>query len=153
MAKVPDGDILETLTAQRAQTVDTLSQIPAAKLTYRYAPDKWSVMEMLRHVIDPEWIFTYRALWIARGDQSPLPDMDQAMFVAKTDVTDQRLADWIDEFSHLRTANIGLFRTFDDEVLSRVGTASGNRTTVRALLWVSAGHLAHHLEVLRDRHR
>jgi uncharacterized damage-inducible protein DinB len=152
VAKVPDGDILETLTAQRDTAIATLRAIPDAKLHYRYAPDKWTVMQTLRHVFDAEWVFTYRALWIARGDQAMLPDMDQAIFVTNTDLTGARLSDWIEEFRHLRTANISLYGGFSDEVLSRAGTASGKPTTVRALLWVTAGHLTHHLDILRDRY-
>lgn len=152
VAKVPDGDILDILTDQRASTVETLNAIPPDKLAYRYAPGKWTVVEMLRHAIDTEWVFTYRVLWIARGDQAPLPDMDQDAFVASTTVEGQDLAGSIDEFQHLRTANLRLFETFDEEAFSRVGTASNSRTTVRALLWVMAGHLAHHLDVLNDRY-
>ena len=152
VSKVPDGDILDILTDQRASTVETLSAIPGDKLNYRYAPGKWTVMEMLRHALDAEWVFTYRALWIARGDQAELPDMDQAAFVANTKIDGKSLAPWIEEFRHLRTANLALFRTFDDDVLARAGHASGNRITVRALLYVTAGHLTHHLDVLNDRY-
>ncbi|HJO38091.1 MAG: DinB family protein [Vicinamibacterales bacterium] len=152
LAKLPDGDILDTLSAQRANVIETLSAIPPDKRRYRYAPDKWSVMEMLRHMIDTEWVFSYRALWIARADQSPLPDMDQAAFVANTDVSNQHLDEWIEEFGDLRSASLRLFGSFDEEVFSRVGTSSGNRTTVRALIWISAGHVAHHLDVLRERY-
>lgn len=152
VAKVPDGDILDILTDQRASAVDTLGAIPPDKLAYRYAPGKWTVMEMLRHALDAEWVFTYRALWIARGDQAELPDMDQAAFVAGTKVERQSLAAWVEEFRHLRTANLALYHTFDDDVLSRAGHASGNRITVRALLYVTTGHLAHHLEILKDRY-
>ncbi len=152
VSKVPDGDILDILTDQRASTIETLNAIPADKLAYRYAPGKWTVMEMLRHALDTEWVFTYRALWIARGDQAQLPDMDQAAFVASTKIEGQSLAAWIEEFRHLRMANLTLFRTFDDDVLSRTGHASGNRITVRALLYVTAGHLAHHLEILNERY-
>ena len=86
------------------------------------------------------------------GDQAELPDMDQAAFVAGTKVEGQSLAAWVEEFRHLRTANLALFGTFDDDVLSRAGHASGSRITVRAILWVTAGHLAHHLDVLNDRY-
>ncbi len=152
VAKVPDGDILDILTDQRASASDTLGVIPPDKLAYRYAPGKWTVMEMLRHALDAEWVFTYRALWIARGDQAELPDMDQAAFVAGTQVEGQSLAAWVEEFRHLRTANLALYRTFDDDVLSRAGHASGHRITVRALLYVTAGHLTHHLDILNDRY-
>ena len=149
---VPDGDILQTLAAQQESAVAALRAIPADKHDHFYAPGKWTVMQMLRHAIDTEWVFTYRVLWIARGDQAPLPDMDQEAFVARTTVAGQDLAGWIEEFEHLRAANLRLFGTFDEEVFSRAGTASNRRTTVRALLWVTAGHLEHHLEILRDRY-
>ena len=152
LEKVPDGDILHTLAAQQASAVAALRAIPPDKHDHRYAPGRWTVMQMLRHAIDTEWVFTYRALWIARGDQAELPDMDQAAFVAGTKVEGQSLAAWVEEFRHLRTANLALFGTFDDDVLSRAGHASGNRITVRAILWVMAGHLAHHLEILNDRY-
>lgn len=152
IAKVPDGDILELLTAQLAELTELLSELPSERQDYRYAPGKWSVKEMLGHLVDAERIFSYRALSIARGDTQPLPGMDQDGYAAGTDFDARSFESLLEEFRHLRQANLLLFASFDGATLQRRGTASGNPFSVRALIHVTAGHVQHHIDQLRLRY-
>lgn len=149
---VPDGDVLELLTTQRDSTIALLAAVPPELEAHRYAPGKWSLVEVVRHLVDTEWIFTYRALRFARGDATALPGMDQDQFALGAQVARLELGSILDEYRHLRTASTLLFSTFDDEVLEHRGEASGFEFSVRALLYVIAGHELHHLDVLRERY-
>jgi hypothetical protein len=152
VSRVPDGDVLGTLERQVAETVSRLRAVPVDVEDFRYAEGKWTTKEVVRHVIDVEWVFTYRALTIARGDRSPLPGMDQDDFAANGDVAGITLADLADELEHLRAAGVRLLGGLADDAWGRRGVASGRPFSVRALAWVIAGHEAHHLGVLRDRY-
>jgi hypothetical protein len=149
---VPDGDILSILREQLESTLVFLSAIPGERYEHRYAPDKWSLQEVLRHVFDIEWVFTYRALHFARGETSPLPGVDQdalMMGVAPASYSKRNL---IEEFLHLRTSNIVLFGTFDESILDRTGIASDCRFSVRSIPYIMAGHERHHIAVIRERY-
>jgi len=149
---VPDGDVVETLINQQKAVLEWVEKTSAADADYRYAPDKWSAKEVLGHMVDTEWIFTYRALRFARGDQSALPGMDQDQFMAGANFADRSLEDISAEFSGLRTASIRLLTSFSEELLSRTGTASDSPISVRALCWIIAGHCQHHLKILKERY-
>ncbi|WP_419165596.1 DinB family protein [Candidatus Palauibacter sp.] len=129
-----------------------LAGLPAERETFVYAPGKWTCREVLGHVIDAERLFSYRVLHIARGDGAELPGMDQDEWAAASNAGQRSVADLLDEFRGLRAANAALFASFDDETLSRRGTASGFGFTVRALVHIIAGHELHHRGVLRDRY-
>lgn len=146
---VPDGDIITILREQLEPTVELLRSAPAEKHDFRYAPGKWTLKQVLGHVIDGEWVFTYRALRFARGDQSPLTGMDQNTLMDGANFEERTLEDLLTEFSHLRQASVALFESFSEELLDRTGIASDCRFSVRALLYFNAGHLAHHLGVLK----
>jgi hypothetical protein len=149
---VPDGHIVGILKAQTAATRDLLAGVSAAAADFRYAPGKWSLKEVMGHVIDTEWIFTYRALNFARGQEAPLPGIDQDAFMANADFSGLALPDLLEQFHHLRSANTALFGSFDDSILDRRGIASGYPFTVRALLYVIAGHELHHMNVVKERY-
>lgn len=149
---VPDGDIVGLLRAQAMVTNDLLRGLAPGLAEFRYEPGKWSLKEVLGHVIDAEWIFTYRALSFARGQESPLPGMDQDVFMARANPSAWSMPALLEQFRHLRAANTLLFDTFDDSILDRKGTASGFPFTVRALLYVIAGHELHHVNVVRERY-
>jgi len=149
---VPDGDIGTILEEERRRTVDLLSAISPERADYRYAPGKWTLKEVLGHVVDMEWAFTYRALSFARGATDPLPDVDQDAFVKQADFQGRELADLLAEFSHLRSANTRLFTSLDETALDRRGVASGKVFTARAIPYVIAGHQMHHVRVLRERY-
>lgn len=129
-----------------------LSGMPAERETFAYAPGKWTCREVLGHVIDTERLFSYRALHIARGDGAELPGMDQEEWAAASNAGTRPLADLLREFRGLRSATAALVASFDEETLSRRGTASGVEVTVRALVHIVAGHELHHREVLRTRY-
>lgn len=149
---VPEGDIVATLEAQGAAFAAFLRGIPAAKGDHQYAPDKWSVKEVLGHMIDGERIFAYRALRFARGDQNPLPGFEQNDYVKSAQHGRAKLADLIEEFELLRRANVLMLRHLDEAAWTRRGTASGYEISVRALAFVLAGHVAHHWGVLKERY-
>lgn len=118
----------------------------------RYAAGKWSVKEVIGHVIEVERIMAYRALAISRGDKQSLPGMDENSYMHNSNYEDRTLDDLAEEFLHGRKANIYLFSSFSPEMLQRKGIANNNPITVAALIYVIAGHLDHHVQVIRDRY-
>jgi hypothetical protein len=148
IARVPDGDVLETLTRQREEFVARLRGIPEELGDRRYAEGKWSVKELIGHLVDTERVFGFRLVAFARGDRSPLPGMEPDDWVEEGGFGARTIADLADEFEALRRANLLLFASLDGEVLLRRGTASGFGFTTRALAWILAGHVMHHEEVL-----
>lgn len=152
VSKVPEGDIVGILRSSLRTTLEFLRAVPDGKVDHRYAPGKWSLKEVAGHVVDTEWIFTYRALTFARTEGAVLPSMDQDEFMTKDPFAKRSFASVVDEFERLRSANTILFDSFDDAALLRTGTASGRLFTVRAILYVIAGHEAHHLAVIRERY-
>lgn len=149
---VPPGDVVAHLRQQGAATVALLGRVEEARSAFRYAPGKWSIKQLLGHIVDGERLFAYRALSIARGDPAELPGMDQDVWMAGVDFDAREFASLIDEYRHVRAATVGLFDSFDDTVGARRGRASGNAVTVRALVHIVAGHELHHLGVLRERY-
>ncbi len=149
---VPEGDLLGHLARQREEVLAFLAAIPEEKGDYRYAPGKWSVKEVVGHVLDTEWLFAFRALHFARSDPAPLPGVDQDATMAAAEFGSSSLADLRAQFGHLRSAVLLLFGGFSEEVSRRRGTASGRLFTVRAAAHILAGHVTHHLAVLRERY-
>ena len=149
---VPEGDIIQTLEQQIENSLSLLRTIPSDKANFRYAPDKWSVKELLGHLIDSERIFSYRALRFARNDQTPLPGYEQDDYVREGDFDSRNLADMAEEFATLRRATIQLFRPLNETEWLRHGKANENDVSVRALAYIIAGHELHHMEVLRSRY-
>jgi Mycothiol maleylpyruvate isomerase N-terminal domain. len=149
---VTDGDIVDTLEKDRTEFLDILRSIPEEKAPHRYAEGKWSVRELLGHVIDAERVFTYRALRFGRGDETELASFDQEVFVQGGDFESRTVADLIQELDHVRTATLDLFGTMSDAAILRSGIASGNRVSTRALAWITAGHARHHMVVLQERY-
>jgi len=149
---VPGNDIVTALEDQPGETVSLLSAFNEEQGDYRYAPGKWSVKEMLGHVIDTERIFSYRALRFARGDQTPLASFEQDDFVRNAGFSAGRLADLIAEFVCVRRATVWLFRSLSAEAWIRRGVASGNPMSVRAAAYVIAGHELHHRRQLQEKY-
>ena len=150
--RVPEGNIVAVLREQGEAACRFLAGLPADKAEFRYAPEKWTLKEVLGHVIDMEWVFTYRALSFARGAEAALPSVDQDEFMAASDFQAFSLAELVEALRHLRRANTLMFEHFGDEVLERRGEAAGYRFTVRALLYVIAGHERHHMNIIRQRY-
>lgn len=152
IGKVHHEDFLAGLVSQTAETKNLLNSISEDRSLFRYGPDKWSIREVIGHLIDAERVFTYRALRIARGDQTPLASFDHDLFV-KTSGSDQRSWESLkDEFEVVRRATVALFSSFEPQAWLRIGTASNNPTSARALAYITAGHEIHHIEILKSRY-
>lgn len=152
VARVPAGDIVDTLASQLAETLALFRNIPEARGDYSYAEGKWSVKEVIGHITDGERILAYRALRFARGDATPLAGYEQDDYVRGGGFDKRSLKDLTDEFETARRATISLFSSFDGEAWSRRGVANENEMSVRAVAYVLAGHERHHLEILRTRY-
>jgi uncharacterized damage-inducible protein DinB len=152
VAGLAGDDALPHLAAQTAEVERRLASLPDARALHRYAPGKWSVKQLLGHLVDSDRIFAYRALRFARADETPLSNFDEDLY-AQTGAFDARsAADLVGEFRVVRAATVALFAGLPEEALRRKGVARGNAVSVRALAWVTAGHARHHLEVLRERY-
>lgn len=152
VGRIPDGDLLATLEAQVGEYFQTLNPITEAKAGFAYAPGKWTIKELLGHVVDAERVFSYRAMRIARGDETPLPGFDENAWVPLSGANDRTLADLLGEFRAVRGATLALLRHLPADSVTRRGVASGKEVSVRALAWVIAGHASHHLGILRERY-
>jgi len=134
------------------ETLDFLSGISEEKSLHRYAPEKWSIREVLSHMNDCERLFVFRAFWFARGFSDPLPSFDQEVCVAAAKANEVSWASHMEEFRVLRLASLSFFRNLPAEAWERKGIASDNFFTVRALAYILAGHVTHHTAVIRDRY-
>jgi hypothetical protein len=150
--KVPAGDICRTLEAQAAETLTLLRSISEERSLHRYAPGKWSIRETVGHVNDTERLFVFRALWFARGFDTPLPSFDQGVAVAAACADVRSWAGLVEEFRAVRAATLAFFSNLSDEDWAKRGVASGNPFTVRALAYIAAGHVAHHNAILREQY-
>jgi hypothetical protein len=149
---VPHGDILTTLDQQLDDTLSLLRGITESQSAFRYAPDKWSIRELVGHIIDTERIFSYRALRFARKDETPLPGFDQDVFNENASFDDYPLVELASEFEHVRRSTIFLFKHLEADAWLRRGIASDNEVSVRALAFILAGHELHHVGILRTRY-
>ena len=145
---VPDGDIVETLVAQGRRMAARLRDTPADRGGFRYARGKWTVREVVGHLIDTERVFAYRAAHIARGDPAPLPDMDPDAWTKRSNAATRSLRDLTEEFEAVRASTVALFRGLEPGAWARRGSTGGREVTARVLAWVIAGHAIHHEEVL-----
>ena len=152
IALVPAGDVLSTLDAQMSDTQALLRGLPASTATYRYAPDKWSVNEVIGHVIDSERIFAARALRFARGDATPLPGFEQDDYVRNSKFDAYPLAELATELDSVRRATVFLFKHLEEPAWMRRGIANNAEVSVRALAYIIAGHELHHREILHTRY-
>ena len=150
--RIQSPDVLGVLAGQLQETLPLLRGFSEERSLYRYAPGKWSARELLSHVNDGERLFAFRALWFARGFDSPLPSFDQetSVVAAKPDAVAWRRH--VEEFEAIRRATLTFFGNLPEEAWSRRGIASDNPFSVRALAYITAGHLAHHLDILRERY-
>ena len=150
--RVASDDIVSTLQTQLDETLPFLHGISEEKSLYRYSPEKWSVRQMWNHVNDAERVFLFRALWFARGFSSALPSFDQDIAVGTARADDVSWERHVEEFREVRLATISFARNLPAEAWMRTGVASDNSFTVRACAYVVAGHVAHHMAVLREKY-
>ena len=149
---VPDGDVIESLGSGLESLTILLRDIPPERERHRYEPGKWSIREMVGHIIDTERVFAYRALRFARNDATPLEGFDQDPYVANAAFDELPLSSLIPELDAVRRSTVLLFSHLAPEAWSRGGEASGAHVTVRALAWITAGHGLYHEKILRSRY-
>src|ERR1700738_3832717 len=149
---VGSGDVLAILSRQMAETQALLRSLPASVATYRYAPGKWSVNEVIGHLIDSERIFAGRALRFARNDPTPLPGFEQDDYVTNSSFDGYPLAELASELGAVRESTLFLFKHLEEDAWMRRGVANGADVSVRALAYIIAGHELHHREILRARY-
>ena len=147
-----DGRVLEHLGENLKQTCRFLSLLGEEKLLYRYAPDKWTIKEIVLHIADDERIYTYRALRFARNDRTELPGFDQDSYALYSDANQRTLDDLLGELATVRAATLSFFNSLSDEALARVGVADDNVMSVRAIAYHIAGHELRHMNIIRERY-
>lgn len=149
---VTDDEIVPVLAAQPTELQDIFTGIPEDKGTFAYDDGKWTIKEVLSHLIDGERMFAYRALRISRGDETPIEGFEQDGYIENSHANSRSFAELLEEFNLLRRANLLLFNNLDDSGWTRVGTASENKVSVRALAYIMAGHVTHHTGILREKY-
>ena len=150
--QVESEDIVEVLENQLQSFENFYSSVTEEQGNFAYADGKWTVKEVIGHVIDTERIMAYRALAIARKEKQSLPGFEQDDYVANGNFARRNLEDLINEYKTLRVSNIAMFKSFSDEEFNRIGTASENKVSVIALAFIIAGHELHHLNILKERY-
>ena len=152
VALVPETDILAVLEQQVEEIRRLAASVPPERETWRYAEGKWSVRQVLGHLVDGERVFGYRAFSFSRGETAALPSFDENQYVAAARSDAIPLRETVDELALVRRSNLQVLRRLAPPEWERVGTASGHPVTVRALAWVMAGHPRHHVAILRERY-
>lgn len=150
--RVPEGELSAILRQQMMNTVALLSGISSAQADYRYAQGKWTVKEVLGHIMDTERIMSYRLMRFARGDATPLPGYDDVAYVTEACFHERDMADLLQEFTDVRRSTLTLLRGVPTHAWSRTGTANESKLSARALAYVIAGHESHHINVLQERY-
>jgi len=145
---VPDGDIVDTLTHQLGETLALLQEVTPELETYRYAPGKWSIREVVGHLIDVERVFAFRAIAIARSDGVELPSMEQDEWAGRSNAGSRSLDDLAQEWAAVRRSGLHMFDALPADAAERRGRGGGNQFTVRSLAWITAGHELWHREGL-----
>ncbi len=147
-----EGKLVEELEISLHEFIRFVQNIPMDKFDYRYAEGKWTIKEIIQHVIDTERIFAYRALRFSRNDKTPLPSFEEQDYADNTDANSRSIQDLLTEFSAVRHSNLLLYKSLSEEQLKRIGTASNNPISVRALGFVIIGHQKHHQKVFEERY-
>ncbi|MBK5277251.1 MAG: DinB family protein [Bacteroidia bacterium] len=150
--QIEEGDILQALRISGHRTQELVHSIHIDKTNHRYAEGKWTIREILCHMIDAEWIFAYRALRFARNDKTPLSGWDENSYTPQANASSRSLKKLADEMGHLRSSTIDMFESFTPEMLKRKGIANNNEMSVAVLGFVIAGHETHHCKILTERY-
>ncbi len=145
-------DVMAALAFAHEKTLNTLESIPEEKGSFRYAEGKWSIKEVIGHIIDCERIMAYRALRFARADTTPLEGFDENLYAPNSNVDPFKVKELVDHLKILRVSTVDLFMTFSDEMLNRKGLANESSCTVLALGYIIGGHALHHCNVLTERY-
>jgi len=146
----PDKNLLELFSS--TDTGDYYKRIPSSKYDYRYNPGKWSIKEILNHIIDGERIFSFRALWIARGCEIELPGYDENLFSRHSDADSRPFEKLIEEYSSVRVSTRLLFQSFNEQMLKRTGVFDNKFASVKSLGYLIIGHELHHIRVINEKY-
>lgn len=149
---VPGENILQELKNSEQKTLDVYSKLDEVSSLFRYAENKWTLKEVLQHLIDCERIFQFRALSISRGDQQDFPGFDEEFYAKNSNADERKLSELTDEYSTVRASSILLFKSFTPEMLSKKGFANGNEIAVETIIKLIVGHNLHHLNVIKERY-
>jgi len=149
---ITTDDIFSVFKQQAEEIVALFTTLSEEQASFRYAEGKWTIKEVLGHIVDSERIFGYRVLAISRGEKNPLPGFAENEYVRNGKYENRSLQSLLAEYSQLSSANLELFKSLDEEMLSQKGTASGKEVTARAILFVTIGHEKHHLEIIKSRY-
>lgn len=149
---VASSDIVNLLKDQQVEFVRFIRSIPEDRYNYAYAEGKWTVKQLVRHIIDAERMFAFRAMSIARGDQTMLPGFDEQGFVNRADDSQNTMDELLEEFLTLRAANNSMISNLTIQSTERIGNANGSKVSVRAIIFIIAGHLAHHQRIISERY-
>lgn len=149
---VPGENILQELKNSEQKTSDVYSKLDEVSSLFRYAENKWTLKEVLQHLIDCERIFQFRALSISRGDQQNFPGFDEELYAKNSSADERKLSELTDEYSTVRASSILLFKSFTPEMLSKKGFANGNEIAVETIIKLIVGHNLHHLNVIKERY-
>ncbi|MEX0312620.1 MAG: DinB family protein [Allomuricauda sp.] len=149
---VGNENLLTEMEKGRDEFIACLEGIPDEKLSYAYAEGKWTLAELIVHVIDAERVFQYRALRFSRNDKTPLAGFDQDIYVPQSNAGNRSKQELLQEYTTVRESTLSLFRSLDEEALQRIGIASGSEMSTRAMGFVICGHQAHHLKIVRERY-
>lgn len=152
VSKAQNSNILEVLSESYTQFLEGAEKITREQAAYRYKPEKWSVKEVLQHITDAERIFCYRALCVARGEKQSLLGFDEDEYTKNSFADEKTVQQIIEEFSTVRVATISLFASFNEQQLTKLGTANNATVSVRAIGAIIVGHQLHHLDVLNTRY-
>jgi len=152
VSKVPDGNLVGQLKEQLLETAALLHRVPADRADFAYAPGKWTIKEVIGHMVDVERVMSYRALWFARNDKSDLPGFDENQWAANANFGDRTIDDLVEELEVVRGATIHFAQHLSAEEQERRGKANGQEVSVRALMYIIAGHERHHAALLRERY-
>ncbi|MCL6266043.1 DinB family protein [Flagellimonas myxillae] len=144
--------LLDQLVDGRDVLLTFIKDIPYSKFAFSYDIGKWTLAEVLMHIVDAERVFQYRALRFARNDSMPLAGFDQNIYVPESKANAKTKESIMEEYKTVRDASIALFRSFDDEALKRMGNASGSDMSTRAMGFIICGHQAHHMQIIRERY-
>jgi hypothetical protein len=147
-----EDNLILALKTSTKQFRKLLKKIPKKKINYAYAEGKWTLKELLQHIIDTEKVFAFRALWFSRNDVSPLPGFDENSWAVTSKAGSRKWKDMIDEFFTVRSSTQIFFDSLDDDQLMATGTANSNLMNVGGLGFICAGHLRHHIAIIKERY-
>jgi len=150
--QVPENDLMEAMKKQTPLFISFFDSIPADKRDFRYDEGKWTIKEMLQHIIDAERVFAYRGLCIARQDKTSLPGFDENEYADNSKADKRDWNDMMEEFKAVRRSSEILFASFDEEQLETTGTANNHPIYVLAIGYVLVGHVNHHVRILKERY-